>query len=294
MLCTLIKEPFDDPHWIFETKWDGYRAFAQKQKGVKLLSRSKQSFNRKFPTLVKEFEKIKGSFVLDGEIVILDQTKKSNFQMLQNYYKTKKGTPYFYAFDILSLNGKDLRKLPLVERKALLKKLIRSQKQIRFSHHIQKSGKAFFKKAEKRGLEGIIGKKKESLYESKRSRNWVKIKTKNRQEVVIGGFTKPKGSRKRFGALLIGVYEKNQLKYVGRVGGGFNEKLLDEVYGELKKRIRTSSPFADKRSVESATWVEPRLVCEVEFTEWTRDQKLRHPIFKGLRFDKPAKKVKRE
>ncbi|MBX7066410.1 MAG: non-homologous end-joining DNA ligase [Parachlamydiales bacterium] len=295
MLSTLVDEPFDEKGWIFEIKWDGYRAFAKKNGSLQLISRGKKSFNKKFPTLVAELEKLRGQFILDGEIVILDKTGKSNFQMLQNYYKKKVGIPYFYAFDILSLNRKDLRSLPLLERKKILKRVISGMKHVRYSQHILTRGKAFFKAAEKKGLEGIIAKKADSTYQFARTRNWLKIKTKNRQEVVIGGFTEPKGSRKRFGALLIGVYKRGKLEYVGHVGGGFNEALLEDVYAELKKVTASVCPFKTTPKPNTpVTWVKPKLVCEVEFTEWTSDGKLRHPIFKGMRYDKPAKKVVRE
>ncbi len=294
MLCTLVDEPFDDRGWIFEIKWDGYRAFAKKKRDIQLISRGKKSYKSRCPTLVNELKKLKGSFIIDGEIVILDKKGKSNFQMLQNYYKSKVGIPYFYVFDIVEYGGKDLKSLSLIQRKKILQKLLaHSPKHIRFSRHIQSKGKAFFKTASKKGLEGIIAKRADSSYSCRRSRDWQKIKTKNRQEVVIGGFTKPKGSRQKFGALLIGVYRKGQLKYVGRVGGGFNEQLLKDVHEKLKKGISKECPFSDPpRGI--ATWVSPKLVCEVEFTEWTQDWKLRHPIFKGMRFDKSPKKVVRE
>lgn len=294
MLCTLVDEPFDAKGWIFETKWDGYRALAKKGTSLKLISRGGKSYNRRFPTLVKELGKIKGSFVIDGEIVLFDKKGRSNFQMLQNYYKEQVGTPYFYVFDILRHEGKDLRHLPLLERKKILKLLLKRVPHIRYSKHIFTHGKAFFKKAEKRKLEGIIAKKADSRYLGKRTRNWLKIKTKNRQEVVIGGFTEPKGAREKFGALLIGVYKRGKLAYAGRVGGGFDRKLLEDVYGDLRKSVSDKCPFEKEPKSKDVTWVKPRWVCEVEFTEWTSDGKLRHPIFKGMRYDKPAKKVVRE
>lgn len=295
MLATLVKEPFDEKGWIFEVKFDGYRAFGIKtKKGVKLLSRGKKSYNQRYPTLVKELAKIKGTFVIDGEIVILDKKGRSHFQMLQNYLKTGEGKPYFYVFDLLEINGKDVRKLPLLERKKLLKPLLKGARSIRYSKHIKAKGKTFFKLAEKKGLEGIIAKKGDSTYQHKRTRLWQKIKTSCGQEVVIGGFTKPKGARKEFGALLIGVYKNGKLQYAGKVGGGFNQNLLKEVHAKMKRLIRTSCPFEKTPKIASATWISPRLVCEVEFTEWTNDGKLRHPIFKGLRTDKSPKKVVRE
>lgn len=292
MLCTLVDEPFDAEGWIFETKYDGYRALATKKQ---LISRGKISFNRRFPPLLEALQKVPGSFVLDGEIVVLDKRGKSNFQLLQNYYKKKEGTPLYCVFDLLWLNGKDLRQRPLLERKALLKQLVRGVKGIQYTTHVEKKGKAFFKQAEKKGLEGIIAKRADSAYQEKRGRDWLKIKTHKRQEVVIGGFTKPKGARKKFGALLVGVYDKGSLHFAGHVGGGFNEELLKEVYEELRGVVTEKCPFAEEPHPNSpVTWVKPKLVCEVAFAEWTRDNQLRQPIFKGLRYDKPAKQVRRE
>lgn len=294
MLCTLVDEPFDQKGWIFEIKWDGYRAFAKKNGSVELISRGKQSFNKRFPSILQELETLRSSFIIDGEIVILDQKGKSNFQMLQNYYKKKTGIPYFYVFDILELNGKDLRDLPLIQRKKILKKILVNLEHVRYSRHILTRGRAFFKLAEKKGLEGIIAKKGDSPYQFARTRDWLKIKVKRRQEVVIGGFTEPKGAREKFGALLIGVYKKGKLIYAGRVGGGFNRELLKDVYADLKKQVQPNCPFESAPKNTKATWLKPKLVCEVEFTEWTQDGKMRHPIFKGMRFDKSAQKVVRE
>ncbi len=297
MLATLIKEPFDSPDWIFEIKWDGFRGLACKAKTLQLLSRNQLSFNKRFPNIVEELEKISGRFILDGEIVILDRQGRSQFQLLQNYPKEKKGTPYYYLFDILSYNGKDLTHLPLIERKTILAKLLTSRrfKFLRFSEHIFTKGKELFKKAKAMGYEGIIAKRADSAYQPKRSRDWLKIKSSPRQEVVIGGFTKPRGNRSKFGSLLVGVYEKGKLLYSGHVGGGFNQALLTQVYAELKKRIQARCPFSEEPEPNSpATWVKPTLVCEVSFAEWTRDGQLRQPIFKGLRPDKSAKKVVRE
>lgn len=297
MLTTLTDEPFDQKGWLFEIKYDGYRALAFKNRDVQLFSRYQLSFNPRFPTLVEELKKIKGTCILDGEIVILDEKGRSHFQLLQNYQRDKVGTPYYYVFDILSYNSKDLTDLPLIERKKILKKLLSQSRlrHVKYSDHIQEKGKAFFRLALKKGLEGIIAKRADSVYQFRRSRDWLKIKTVLRQEVAIGGFTEPKGSRKFFGALLVGVYEKNKLKYVGHVGGGFNQQLLKDVYHQLQKIISPKCPFEEEPHARApATWVRPKLVCEVSFSEWTKDGKMRQPIFKGMRADKPAKKVVRE
>lgn len=295
MLATLIDEPFDQKGWIFETKWDGYRILGCKNRAVELISRGGKSYSAKFPTIVDGLKKLKGSFIIDGEVVILDKKGRSNFQLLQNYYKRKIGTPYYCVFDLLELDGENLRKLPLIERKARLKKLVRGSKFIRYTDHIEAKGKSFFKKAVKKGLEGIVAKREDSLYQSGRGRDWLKIKTKMRQEVVIGGFTEPKGGRKWFGSLLVGVYKNGKLVYIGHVGGGFNRQLLNDVYKELQKVRTTRCPFSTEPYANGlVTWVKPVLVCEVAFSEWTDDEKLRQPIFQGMRYDKPAKQVVRE
>lgn len=298
MLATLYDAPFNKKGWIFETKWDGYRALAFKLgSGVKLISRNRLSFTERFPSIVQELKKLGHSFVVDGELVLLDEEGRSNFQLMQNYHKVKKGTPYYYVFDILSLDGKDLHELPLIERKAFLKKLLSSKKlkNIRYSSHVQEKGIARFKTAEKKGEEGIIAKRADSPYQFRRSKDWLKIKAVKRQEVVIGGFTAPKGSRKYFGALLVGVYEKGKFIYAGHVGGGFNQQLLSDTHAKLKKLVISECPFTDPpRPNAPVTWVEPKLICEVAFTEWTQGGQLRHPIFKGLRIDKSPKKVLRE
>ncbi len=297
MLATLVKEPFDSPDWIFETKWDGYRALAHKAKKVELLSRNGKSFNERFPLIAGDLKKLPGTFVVDGEIVILDKQGRSRFQLLQNYEDRKIGTPLYYIFDILSYQGKDLTKLPLIERKRLLKKLLKQRacKYLRFSEHVEKCGKKLFAEAKRKRWEGIIAKKKESPYRFKRSKDWLKIKTKMRQEVVIGGFTEPKGSRKYFGSFLVGVYEKGKLIYAGHVGGGFNERLLKTIYQQLIKLVRTKCPFQNiPRPNAAVTWVQPKLVCEVAFAEWTEDGMMRQPIFQGMRIDKSPKKVSRE
>jgi len=297
MLATLIREPFDSPEWIFETKWDGYRALARKAKTVKMLTRNGKSLNARFPTIVKALESLRSSCVLDGEIVILDKQGRSHFQLLQNYQKSQTGTPYYYIFDLLAYNGKSLTHLPLITRKRMLKELLRSSRSrtLRFSNHIASKGKALFRKAKAQKWEGIIAKKADSSYQFRHSTDWLKIKTKMRQEVVIGGFTEPRGSRKKLGALLIGVYKGNKLHYIGRVGGGFNQASLIDIHKKLQKLARASSPFIDSpRLGSSVTWVQPRLVCEVSFAEWTQGGKLRQPIFEGLRIDKSPKEVVRE
>lgn len=293
MLASSTELPFDSDEWLFEIKWDGYRAFATKNA---LMSRSRKiSFNQRYPAIFKAIQKLPGKFLIDGEIVILDAKGRANFQFLQNYQKTQQGTPYYYVFDILFLNGKDLTHLPLIERKNILKALLPKSGPIRFSEHVLGKGKAFFREIKKLGLEGMIAKKTESTYQFGRSKNWLKIKTGRRQEVVIGGFTEPKGSRKKFGALLVGVYEKGKFVYTGHVGGGLKGEVLDEVYALLQKDISNKCPFFEEPHPNNpVTWVKPKLVCEVAFAEWTQDGMMRQPIFKGMRIDKSPKEVVRE
>lgn len=298
MLAKLIKEPFNDEDWLFEIKWDGYRCLAFINHGVvQLKSRSNKSFNAQFPKIVASLKKVRGEVILDGEVVVLDENGKPQFYLMQNYQGTGKGDLCYYVFDMLFRDGEDLRERPLLERKKLLKDFLTSIEAplVYFSDHVIGKGKDFFKEATKLQLEGIMGKNSESVYQSTRSGDWVKIKTKKRQEVIIGGFTAPRGSRKRFGALLAGVYHGDDLIYVANVGGGFTDQLLEEVYKKLKPLIRPTSPFKKIPKTDTpATWVEPKLVAEVDFAEWTKDRNLRQPIFQGLREDKPPQQVSQE
>lgn len=300
MLGYLEKKPLDAKGWIFEIKWDGYRAIAELDKHrIELYSRNQLSFNDKFRDIIDELKHFPvQSAILDGEVVVIDKHGRPNFQLMQNFQRTREGQIYYYVFDILYLNGRDLKELPLIERKAILKQLIASANSslVQYSDHIEEKGIAFFKLAEKKSLEGIMAKNGQSSYKTNaRSHDWLKIKTHLRQEVVIGGITLPRGSRKKFGALLIGVYDKQgELRYVGRVGGGFTEKLLGDVYSQLEPLIQKSSPFIDAPKMTGVTWVKPKLVCEVNFAEWTEEGLMRQPIFVGMRIDKNSKDVKRE
>ncbi len=293
MLAKLADKPFDSDEWLFEIKWDGYRALAYKERSVRLLSRNQKSFNERYPQIVGELKKLPGRFALDGEIVLLDEKGRPNFQLLQNYQKVQEGALCYYIFDILSLDGKDVHLLPLVERKKLLKKLLpKKLKHVKFSEHILGAGKAFFREIKKLGLEGMMAKRLESSYQFRRSPDWLKVKTKMRQEVVIGGFTEPRGGRKHFGALLVGVYDKKKLVYAGHVGGGFDERLLEDIYRQLLKQKTSQCPFSkEPKPNMEVHWVKPTLVCEVAFAEWTKEGIMRQPIFKGMRDDKPAKQV---
>lgn len=298
MLATLIDRPFDRPGWLFEVKWDGYRAIAEVgATGVNLYSRNHTPFATKFAPIVDSLNTLGHDAVLDGEIVVLDRDGKARFQLIQNFQKTGKGNLVYYVFDLLYLDGKDLRSLPLAERKTKLRKILgRQASNIRFSDHVATRGIEFFDAAVKAGLEGIIGKDATSAYqEGKRTGAWVKIKSRERQEAVIGGFTAPRGRRVGIGALVLGVYQGSDLIYIGHTGGGLNDASLADLRRRLDPLVRPSCPFSKKPKTNAPVrWVDPQLVCEVEFQEWTDDGSMRQPIFVGLREDKPAREVRRE
>ncbi len=297
MLCTLVEDAFDDPDWIFEIKWDGYRTIAEINKGkVDLYSRNLQPFNAKFPPVVKALEKVMHAAVLDGEVVALDESGRASFGLLQDYAKTPSGSLVYYVFDILHLDGHDLTGLPLLKRKEILKNMLPKSPHIKLSEHIEKDGKAFFEAANGQSLEGVVAKRKSSTYQfGKRGADWLKIKTHLSQEAVIAGFTEPKGARELFGALILGVYEKEELIYIGHTGGGFDGTSLKAVYAKLEPLVTDSSPFkAPVKTNAKATWVKPKLVCEVKFQEWTSEGQMRQPIFLGMRPDKKPEQVKRE
>jgi bifunctional non-homologous end joining protein LigD len=294
MLATLTDDAFDDENWIFEIKWDGYRAVAYcNGDDVELSSRNLKSFTHKYTDVTDALKELNINAVLDGEIIAIDEKGHPKFQLLQNWEQTTSPLQY-YAFDILWLNGYDVTSLPLTERKTLLHEIIPATDPIiKYSDHIVGRGKEFFNAAMKQDLEGIMAKKADSVYLIKtRTPNWAKIKVVQRQEVVIAGYTKPRNSRKHFGALLLGVYDGNELKYVGHTGSGFNTKSLDEVYKKLQPLVTDKSPFDKKPKTNMpATWVKPKLVAELKFSEWTDEGIARHPIFMGLRSDKKATDV---
>lgn len=267
---------------------------AQIQNGkCHLISRNANSFDTKFKELLESLNTIKDSLILDGEIVVQDAEGRDQFQWLQNHDKDRtKGDLNYYVFDILYFNGYDLRNLPLFTRKKILKSVLPNLKNVHYSEHIKSSGKDFFAQAEKNKLEGIIAKKSTSKYqEGKRSKDWLKIKTTLQQEMVIGGYTSPQGSRTGIGALICGYYKGDKLIYGGKVGSGFDETTLKDLEKKLKRLERKTSPFEQEPKLKDSHWVTPTLVAQIKFMEWTEEGSMRHPVFLGLKIDKDSKKV---
>jgi bifunctional non-homologous end joining protein LigD len=299
--------------WVYEIKLDGFRTLALNDgKSVRLLSRNKKDFGQRFPLILEAMEELNlRDSIIDGEIVALDSKGRSSFQLLQAYdLGQDKPTILFYAFDLLRFDGRDLQKLPLIERKNLLQKALSNAPDfIRNSVALTGDVNRLLKEAQRLGLEGLIGKRANSLYElGKRSGAWIKLKLHHQQEMVIGGFTEPEGSRKHFGSLLIGYYDKGNLHCAGKVGTGFNDGLLKALAKEFAALSAEVCPFENLpekklgrygagitvNEMKRCHWLKPKLVCQVKFSEWTRDGKLRQPVFLGLRDDKSAKEVVRE
>ncbi|TKC03953.1 DNA ligase D [Pedobacter frigoris] len=301
MLAKLADHIFDDPDWIYEKKLDGYRAlaFTEAKGGVKIMSRNGIDFKEKYKAVSDALKDLGLDAVIDGELVVEDKKGKGYFQKLQNYdAATEDMELKFYVFDLLSLNGHDMRGMELLKRKELLNKLIDglNESSIIYNDHVSERGSELFKAAEKHAWEGIIGKHAHSTYSSdKRSDQWLKFKLQNSQEVIIIGFSKPEGSRKYFGSIALGMYEGTELTYIGNCGTGFNEETLKDLYNKMKALVIKKKPLKEKVHKEySFTWVKTELVAEVTYSEWTEDQHLRHPVFKGLRMDKEKDKVVKE
>ena len=296
MMAKLESKVFDDPDWIYEKKLDGYRALGYTGKNAKLISRNGIDFSHKYQTVLDELKEIEESAILDGELVIEDKDGRSRFQHIQNYEgDTDKLTLKYYVFDLLKLNGHDLRGLDLIKRKALLKTFIGGlkSKKIIYNDHVQGNGTNLFKKAQKEEWEGIIGKDAHSYYNSgRRSDRWLKFKLQNSQEAIICGYTAPTGSRKHFGALVLGINEGKKIRYIGNCGTGFNDTTIKELYAKMHLLETGEKPFEEKVHQRSkVTWIKPKLVCEVWYAEWTGENHLRQPVYKGLRMDKEKEKV---
>ena len=307
MLATLTKTYFSDPNWIYEHKFDGERCLAIKKKGkVYLVSRNQKSMNAEYPELVKVLLKEKAdNFIIDGEIVSLNKAGVSDFQLLQGRInvkeddevgKKRKVIPIHYCiFDLLYVDGYDIRNMPLYARKKILKKLLSYNKTLRYTDHIVGKGLPYFKKACSLKWEGVIAKRFDGPYVGRRSTDWLKFKCIMQQELVIGGYTEPKGSRKHFGALLVGYYKDGELHYAGKVGTGYTESTLAMLGGKLEKIKTTKCPFSNYgESTKNVVWVKPIIVAEFHFANWTNANKLRVGRYKGLRDDKSAKDVVKE
>ena len=309
MLAESIDEPFDGEDWLFEIKWDGYRAIVFLENGkARLISRNQNDLTPRYPELkdLPQFINAKNA-ILDGEVVALDEQGRASFSLMQQRTGFRPGgrratanadvPVLYYAFDLLYLDGYDWRRVPLEERKQKLASVLIVGDALRYSDHYQTQGKALFEIARQKGLEGILAKKRASFYEERRSREWLKIKIRHRIECVVGGYTEPEGSRAHFGSLVLGLYDsKERLIHVGQVGSGFDQKLLGEIWKLLKKLEAKKNPFfGEVEALRKTFWVRPELVAEVEYAEWTggtnegSGPKLRAPVFLGLRDDKDPK-----
>ncbi len=301
-LATLVSDPPPGDEWVHEIKLDGYRILLRIERGrVKLLTRNRQDWTARFPGVAEAAAALPvKEALLDGEVVVLDRAGVSSFQALQQAEQLEKGGALVYvAFDLMFLDGRDLRSLPLVERKARLARLLKGRRShLRYSEHFDVPGPRVYDRACRAGLEGIVAKRKNAPYTSGRGQAWLKVKCVARQELVIGGYTDPEGARAEFGSLLLGVHDRDgRLVYAGRVGTGFDHATLESLGKRLRKLERRASPFSPdgrRPPARGAHWVKPELVAEVAFTEWTRDGLLRHPAFQGLREDKPAAQIVRE
>lgn len=304
MLATLTDRRFSDGDWIFERKFDGERCLVFREGGsVRLMSRNEKTLNNTYPELEDAFcEAVEANFIVDGEIVAFEGevTSFSRLQDRMQIRERKKArrsevSVYLYPFDLMYLDGFNLCSLDLLTRKDILKNLISFEDPLRYTEHRSENGVEYYREACRKGWEGIIAKRATGRYLHGRSTDWLKFKCVHRQEFVIGGYTEPGGSRIGFGALLIGYYKDDRLIYAGKVGTGFDDETLQDLTDRLSSRERKTSPFTAKdRPEKGEHFVTPELVCEVAFTEWTRDGKLRHPRYLGLRDDKPAEDVVRE
>jgi bifunctional non-homologous end joining protein LigD len=314
MLATSVDKPFDGPDWLFEIKWDGYRAVAFIEDGkFRLVSRNQNELTQRYPELKDLPRSVKAkTAILDGEVVALDKEGRASFSLMQQrtgfrpHGRSRAANAdvpvLYYAFDLLYLDGYDLRKLPLVDRKKQLASILITGDHLRFSDHYEKQGKALFAMARAKGLEGILAKKRDSIYVERRSSEWLKIKITHRLECVVGGYTEPEGSRAHFGSIVLGLYDKQgRLIHVGQAGSGFDQKSLDEVWKLLKKRETRKNPFyGEVEALRKVYWVKPDLIAEIEYAEWTdgtssgSGPKLRAPVFLGLRDDKDPKDCRLE
>jgi bifunctional non-homologous end joining protein LigD len=302
MKAVLTDHAFSDPGWVFERKLDGERCGAIRSGGrVTLLSRTGRTLNASYPELEDELSVPGPDLLVDGEIVAF-QGGQTSFERLQQRMQIRareraRASPvavYYYIFDLLELAGQDMRPLPLLQRKARLREVVPFAGHLRYTTYRRRDGETAFAHACQHGWEGVIGKRASSPYVATRSRDWLKVKCARSQELVIGGWTAPRGSRERLGALLVGYYEGDRLRYAGKVGTGFDQATLHMLGDELDRLERPTPPFQDGGLPRNARWAEPELVAEIGFAEWTREGRLRQPRYQGLRDDKPPREVVRE
>ena len=298
MLATKTSEIFNKADWIYELKWDGYRALANIAGGkVDLYSRNGISFKQKFSSVYQNLKTIPHDVILDGEIVALDEDGLPKFQNLQNYQSNPVGELRYYVFDLLYLNGHNMMHLPLLERKSLIEDVIEDVPQVFYCDHVDTMGKIFYEKTVEAGMEGVIAKKADSQYiPGSRSADWLKIKAFESQEAIICGFTDPKESSLPFGSLILGMFREDELIYIGNCGTGFDDQARKDLYKKFEPLITGKSPFKEKINLKGrkATWLSPELICEATFSEWTRGGHMRHPVFKGLRSDKIPSEIDKE
>jgi bifunctional non-homologous end joining protein LigD len=313
MLATLTDHPFSSDEWLYEIKWDGYRAVSFIEDGhVTLVSRNQNDMTSLYPELQELSAHANGRQVIfDGEVVALDEKGRSSFSLMQRRAGIRSGVKrtrpdssmpvIYYAFDLLYLDGYNLMKVDLEQRKEILRQVVSPSDILRYSEHFVEEGERLFEAAAEQGLEGIVAKRRRSCYEQKRSREWLKMKITRRQECVVGGYTDPRGSREHFGSLVLGLYDdRGHLIHVGNAGTGFNSATHDDMWNRLQRLKTGKSPFYGKvESTRRPHWVTPELVAEIKFTEWTHEGqsgavKMRTPIFEGLRFDKPPQECRFE
>ncbi|HUA85335.1 MAG TPA: non-homologous end-joining DNA ligase [Bryobacteraceae bacterium] len=288
MLPTLVHQPLEKPGWIYEEKYDGYRILAYKEGArVTLVSRNGIDRTANYPGVAQAVAKLpRRTILLDTEVVVFDEKRVSRFQLLQNV----RAEPKAAVFDCLYLDGRDLRRLPLEKRRAAVHEIIKDGVLFE-SHLLAEDGLEAYKIARRRGFEGVVAKDLSSPYIEGRSTRWLKFKVHQEDEFVIAGYTAPGGSREHFGALLLGAHDRGKLRYAGKVGTGFTRKTLAALWRKFQPLIREKSPLADPPREKSVTWLEPQLVAQIAYQEWTDDHKLRQPVFLGLRDDKPARDV---
>jgi bifunctional non-homologous end joining protein LigD len=299
MLATLVDEPFNSADWLYEVKWDGFRAIAYLQDGrVQLFSRNQNELTDEFPEMQELSKRLEGqNVIVDGEVCALDEQGRPSFSLMQQRSgftePGRKGAAkrsvkiVYYAFDLLYLDGYSLFRVDLRKRKELLAARLSASDIVRYSEHFD-DGLAMYEAAKSRGLEGIVAKRRASCYLQKRSREWLKMKITRQQECVIGGYTDPRGAREHFGSIVLGLYDdKGRLIHVGNAGTGFNQENAEDLWRRMKKLETGKSPFYGKvEASRRVHFLKPELVAEIKFSEWTHEGKMRAPVFQGLRFDK--------